>query len=32
MDNEKQESFVFVLNLINVSGEVPVEVAPGHFF
>jgi len=32
MDNEKQRSFVFVLNLVNVSGELPLEVAPGHFF
>jgi len=30
--NQKGESFTFVLNLIDVRGELPVEVAPGHFF
>jgi hypothetical protein len=26
------ESFVFILDLVNVEGSLPVEVAPGHFF
>lgn len=31
-DNEINKSFVFVLNNIDVHGELPVEVAPGHYF
>lgn len=31
-NNELKKSFVFVLNLIDVSGQLPIEVAPGHFF
>jgi len=30
-DNGSEESFIFVLNNINVEGELPIEVAPGHF-
>lgn len=31
-NNELKKSFVFVLNLIDVRGQLPIEVAPGHFF
>ena len=31
-NNEKKESFVFILNHIHVEGKLPIEVAPGHFF
>ena len=32
MNNQLEKSFVFVLNPIDVSGELPIEVAPRHFF
>jgi len=31
-NSELKKSFVFILNDINVEGELPIEVAPGHFF
>ncbi|MBN2312905.1 MAG: hypothetical protein JXM79_03180 [Sedimentisphaerales bacterium] len=31
-DDEFEKSYVFVLNNIDVHGELPIEVAPGHFF
>lgn len=31
-DNELEKSYIFVLNNIDVQGELPVEVAPGHYF
>ncbi|OHB56452.1 MAG: hypothetical protein A2173_01245 [Planctomycetes bacterium RBG_13_44_8b] len=27
-----KNSFVFILNIINIEGELPIEVAPRHFF
>ena len=30
--SQLQKSFVFVLNNIDVKGELPIEVAPDHFF
>jgi hypothetical protein len=27
-----KNSFVFILNIINVEGELPIEIAPRHFF
>lgn len=32
LDNPLEKSFVFVLNNINVEGNMPIEIAPGHFF
>lgn len=32
LNNQLEKSFVFVLNPIDVNGELPIEVAPGHFF
>ena len=31
-DNQVEKSFVFVLNPIDVSGSLPIEIAPRHFF
>lgn len=31
-DNQLEKSFVFVLTPIDVHGQLPIEVAPGHFF